>query len=151
MNDPLTSPEALENYQLIEERGFFRPGKQSAAICAALARDLQKALAELDALRTQLAKKQRFLRSAQEAALSACATAEIFQKQRDDARAEVSRCSHHHTQAWELPAWAKSSEALSEASVTQLEDLMGMCHQEDGDPAGTCLACFAYVEIQRRE
>jgi hypothetical protein len=77
-----------------------------------------------------------------------CKVAELRYRQLQD---EISSCSHHHAQPWQLPDWAKTWQDVKAATDEQLNDLMGVCHMEDGDPRGRCLACYAYRVACERE
>lgn len=64
-------------------------------------------------------------------------------------REEITSCSNHHAQSWQLPDWAQTKADIDAATDAQLNDTMPTCHMEDGDDE--CLACYAYGVICGRE
>lgn len=91
-------------------------------------------------------------------AVAAAQSSLAERKLKNDALAEIERmkeeilsCSYHHAQAWQLPDWASTKADVKSATDAQLEDLMGTCHKEDGDPYDKCLACYACQVVIERE
>ena len=100
----------------------------------------------------------RALRETREAYSSALTSLELAEKHSDEFAAEIEKlrdeirgCSRHHAQSWQLPDWAKTRADIESATKEQLDDVMGVCHMEDGDPDDKCLACYAYEVICKRE